>query len=302
VIHSHNHEPADYNRAFAFGVVLNLAYIVAEVAYGIIGDSLALLADAGHNLSDVLSLLFAWGATYLASRKASVRRTYGLRRSTILAALLNAILLLTAIGAVAWEAMGRFASQILPDGAVIVWVAGVGVLVNAGTALMFMAGRKHDLNIRGAFLHMAADAVVSLGVVISGGLVLLTGWAWLDPLTSLVIVAIIMGGTWGLFRESLDLALDAVPAHIDPQAVEAYLRRLPGVHKIHDLHIWAMSTTEVALTVHLVHPEVPLPSDIFLREVSLDLRRRFGISHATIQMESGNEAYPCYLESAERVP
>lgn len=298
----HDHAPADYNRAFAFGVVLNLAYIVAEVAYGIIGESLALLADAGHNLSDVLSLLFAWGATYLAGRKASARRTYGLRRSTILAALLNAIILLTAIGAVAWEAMGRFASKALPNGEVIVWVAAAGVLVNAGTALMFMAGRKHDLNIRGAFLHMTADAVVSLGVVMSGGLVLLTGWAWLDPLTSLVIVAVIMGGTWGLFRESLDLALDAVPEHIEPQAVEAYLRRLPGVQNIHDLHIWAMSTTEVALTVHLVRPGAPVRNDVFLHQVSRDLRHRFGISHATIQIETGNDEYPCYLESSEQVP
>ena len=300
--HQHGHKPADYNRAFAFGVVLNLAYIVAELTYGIIGDSLALLADAGHNLSDVLSLLFAWGATYLAGRKASARRTYGLRRSTILAALLNAIILLTAIGAVAWEAMGRFASQTLPNGKVIVWVAAAGVLVNAGTALMFMAGRKHDLNIRGAFMHMAADAVVSLGVVISGGLVLLTDWAWLDPLTSLVIVAVIMGGTWGLFRESLDLALDAVPEHIEPQAVEAYLRQLPGVQKIHDLHIWAMSTTEVALTVHLVCPGAPAVNDAFLHQVSRDLRYRFGISHATIQIETGNDEYPCYLESSAHLP
>jgi cobalt-zinc-cadmium efflux system protein len=282
--------------------VLNLAYIVAEVTYGIIGDSLALLADAGHNLSDVLSLLFAWGASYLAGRKASERRTYGLRRSTILAALLNAIILLTAIGAVAWEAVGRFTSQTLPDGEVIVWVAAAGVLVNGGTALMFMAGRKRDLNIRGAFMHMAADAVVSLGVVISGGLVLLTSWAWLDPLTSLAIVAVIMGGTWGLFRESLDLALDAVPAHIEPQAVEAYLRQLPGVRKIHDLHIWAMSTTEVALTVHLVRPGAPAVNDALLHQVSLDLRHRFGISHATIQIETGTDEYPCYLESSEHVP
>jgi cobalt-zinc-cadmium efflux system protein len=302
VTQHHSHAPADYNRAFAFGVALNLAYIVAEVAYGIIGESLALLADAGHNLSDVLSLLFAWGATYLAGRKASARRTYGLRRSTILAALLNAIILLTAIGAVAWEAMGRFASKALPNGEVIVWVAAAGVLVNAGTALMFMAGRKHDLNIRGAFLHMTADAVVSLGVVMSGGLVLLTGWAWLDPLTSLVIVAVIMGGTWGLFRESLDLALDAVPEHIEPQAVDAYLRRLPGVQNIHDLHIWAMSTTEVALTVHLVRPGAPVRNDAFLHQVGRDLRHRFGISHATIQIETGNDEYPCYLESSEQVP
>lgn len=282
--HGHEHGRPNYNRAFAVGVGLNLGFAVLEAGFGLWANSLALVADAGHNLSDVLGLLLAWGANYLAGRPPTARRTYGLRRSSVLAALLNAVLLLLAAGGIAWEAVRRLREPEPVAGLMVVGVAAVGVVVNTATALLFLAGRKRDLNIRGAFLHMAADAGVSAGVVVAGLVIRYTGWTWADPVASLAIVVVIVAGTWGLFREALDLALDAVPPGIDPAAVEAYLAGLPGIVAVHDLHVWAMSTTEAALTVHLVKPDGRL-DDGLLGCVTEDLRAKFGIAHATIQLE-----------------
>lgn len=286
--HNHGHERYDYGRAFAVGTVLNLGFVLLEAGFGFWANSLALLADAGHNLSDVLGLLLAWGATYLAGRRPTARRTYGLRRSTILAALLNAVLLLVAVGGIAWEAIRRFGHPEPVSGITVVGVAAAGVAVNTATALLFMAGRRHDLNVRGAFLHMAADAGVSAGVVLAGLVIRYTGWAWVDPAASLLVVAVIAAATWGLFRESLDLALDAVPAGIDPAAVESYLAGLPGVAAVHDLHVWGMSTTEAALTVHLIKPDGRL-DDGLLARMAEELHAKFGIAHVTIQLEQGAE-------------
>lgn len=288
----HAHAPADFGRAFAIGVTLNLGFVVAEAVFGVLSNSLALLADAGHNLSDVLGLLLAWGASILAKRIPSQRFTYGLRSSTILAALFNAILLLIAIGAIAWEAIQRFGHPEPVNGITVIAVAALGVVINTVTALLFMAGRKHDVNIRGAFLHMAADAGVSLGVVLAGIGILATGWLWLDPAISLTIVVVILAGTWGLLRESLGLALQAVPKGVDPGAVKAFLAGLPGVAEVHDLHIWAMSTTEWTLTAHLVCP-AGHPGDAFLSDAAEKMQRRFKIQHLTLQIEVGDSQQSC---------
>jgi cobalt-zinc-cadmium efflux system protein len=282
--HGHAHGRPDPTRAFAVGIGLNLGFVILEVGLGLWANSLALVADAGHNLSDVLGLAVAWGASYLAGRPPTARRTFGLRRSSVLAALVNAVLLLVAAGGIAWEAVRRLWEPEPVAGLTVVAVAAAGVIVNAATAFLFMAGSKHDLNVRGAFLHMAADAGVSAGVVVAGLVIRYTGWAWADPVASLLVVAVIVAGTWGLFREALDLALDAVPAGIDPAAVEAYLAGLPGIAAVHDLHVWGMSTTEAALTVHLVKPDGRL-DDGLLACVADELRKKFGIAHATIQLE-----------------
>ena len=298
--HRHTHSAPDYGRAFAVGIALNLGFVLAEAVFGLRAHSLALLSDAGHNLSDVLGLLLAWGASHLSQRKPSARRTYGLRRSSILVALANAILLLLAVGGIAWEALRRFGHPEAVAGTTVIWVAAVGVVVNAVTALLFIAGRKTDLNIRGAFLHMAADAVVSLGVVVAGFAILRTGWLWLDPVVSLVISAAITAGTWGLLRESLDLAMDAVPAGIEPRDVEVYLRAVAGVIAVHDLHIWGMSTTETALTAHIVVPSGVLGDD-FLAQIGRELHDRFAIEHTTLQLERGDAMNPCAQAPADVV-
>lgn len=294
--HSHNHgqEPTNYNRAFIISVALNTGFVVIEAIYGLVANSLALLADAGHNLSDVLGLLLAWGASILARRLPTARRTYGLRRSSILAALLNAILLLVASGAIAWEAIQRFLQPSPVSGATIIGVAAVGIAINAGSALMFLSDRQRDLNIRGAFLHLVADAVVSLGAVLAGIAIVATGWLWFDPVVSLIIVAVIVVGTWQLFQESINLVTDAIPAGIEPLAVRKYLTELPGVTGVHDLHIWAMSTTETALTAHLIMP-AGYPGDAFLMNVNKELHDNFGIEHTTLQIETGDPSYPCPL-------
>lgn len=296
---AHDHEPGppDYNRAFAIGVGLNVGFVVLEAGFGLWANSLALLADAGHNLSDVLGLLLAWGANYLAGRRPTARRTYGLRRSSILAALLNAVLLLVAIGGIAWEAVQRLANPAPVSGATVIGVAAAGVAVNTATALLFMAGRNRDLNVRGAFLHMVADAGVSAAVVVAGLVIQLTGWAWVDPATSLLVVAVIAVGTWGLLHESADLALDAVPAGIDPAALEVYLAGLPGIVAVHDLHVWGLSTTHAALTVHLVKPDGRL-DDALLARIAEELHERFGIEHVAIQLEQG-AAHGCALATPD---
>jgi len=264
--------------------VLNLGFVVVEASYGLVSNSVALLADAGHNLSDVLGLLLAWGAAKLSKREPSALFTFGLRRSSILSALFNAVFLLVAVGAIAFEAVQRLADPQPVAGATVMAVAAVGILVNGITAWLFARGSKRDLNIRGAYLHMAADAAVSAGVVVSGLLILQTGWLWLDPLTSLIVIAVILVGTWGLLRRSVAMALDRVPEHIPPTDVIDALEALPGVTRVHDLHIWSLSTTEVALTCHLVMP-AGCPGDAFLRSIRDLLHHRFAIGHSTIQVE-----------------
>lgn len=298
--HEHAHTPKNYNRAFIIGIVLNTGFVAIEAFYGIIANSLALLADAGHNLSDVLGLVLAWGASILSRRLPTNRHTYGLRRSSILAALFNAIFLLLVTGAIAWEAIQRFYSPSEVAGNVVMSVAAVGIAINTITALMFASGRDRDLNIKGAFLHMAADAIVSLGVVLAGIAIVATGWLWFDPVVSLIIVAVIVFGTWQLLRDSINLALDGVPAGIELLAVRTYLEEIAGVAEVHDLHIWAMSTTETALTVHLVMPQ-GCPSDAFLTQICQELHDLFGIEHATIQVETGDRNYPCTLAPYHRV-
>jgi cobalt-zinc-cadmium efflux system protein len=291
--HGHSHAPASFGSAFAIGVALNLAYVGFEAAYGYFGGSLALVADAGHNLSDVIGLLLAWAAAVLAVRPPSLRRTYGLRRSSILAAMFNALLLLGAIVAIGWEAIGRIVHPAPVAGATVAWVAALGILVNGATAMLFARGREGDLNIRGAFLHMAADALVSLAVVVAGVLIVWTGRAWLDPAISLAVVAVIAWSTWDLLKQSFNLALDAVPAGIDAAEVRRYLQDQPGVASVHDLHIWGMSTTEAALTAHLVASDGL--SDEDLRRIGDELHDRFGIEHPTLQVERGTEGH-CPLE------
>jgi len=250
--HGHHHHAGNYNRAFAIGVLFNVVFVVIEAGYGIGAGSLALIADAGHNLSDVLSLLLAWGAAVLATKPATEKRTYGLRKLTIMASLASAILLLIALGGISWEALGRFRDPKPVAGMTIIVVAALGVVINTATALLFVSGQKHDLNIRSAFLHMAADAGVSLGVVVAGIVIMLTGWLFMDPLISLLIVLVILLGTWSLLRDSMNLALDAVPEGIDITGIKTYLNGLENIAQIHDLHVWALSTTEVALSVHLI--------------------------------------------------
>ncbi|MDJ0278768.1 cation diffusion facilitator family transporter [Sphingomonas sp. 2R-10] len=285
--HGHAHAPADFGRAFAIGTLLNIAFVVVEGGAGFWFDSVALLADAGHNLSDVLGLLIAWGGVELAKRPATRRFTYGLGASTILAALANALVLLMAVGAILLETIQRLGDPRPIDGWPVVWVALAGIGVNLATALLFARGRHGDVNIRGAYLHMAADAAVSAGVVVAGLVILWTGATWIDPLVSLIVVAIIVVGTWGLLSESLLLALQAVPRGIDAQAVEAMLAAQDGVVWVHDLHIWPMSTTETALTAHLVMP-AGHPGDAFLADLGHRLEHDFGIGHATVQVETGD--------------
>jgi len=289
--HGHSHAPvAGHDRAFAIGIGLNLAFVVGEAAFGLIAGSVALLADAGHNLSDVLGLCAAWAAIALGRRAASKRFTYGLKGSTILAALLNALLLLVALGAILLEAVQRLAMPAPVDGPTVAWVAGAGILVNGATALLFLRGREGDINIRGAYLHMASDAMVSAGVVVSGLVIWWTGLTWIDPVVSIVIAVLIFLQTWGLLRESVEMALAAVPRSGDSDKVWDALRALPGVARVHHVHIWPMSTTETVLTAHLVIP-AGHPGDAFLDTTRAMLKGRFGIGHATLQVElSGAEA------------
>jgi cobalt-zinc-cadmium efflux system protein len=296
----HSHGASDYNRAFVISIALNTTFVIIEAVYGITANSLALLADAGHNLSDVLGLLLAWGATILSRRLPTPRRTYGLRRSSILAALLNAGFLLIVSGGIGWEAIQRFREPAPVAGGTVIIVAAIGIAINTLSALMFLSGRKNDLNIRGAFLHLAADAAVSVGVVLAGIAIVTTGWLWFDPVVSLIITIVIVAGTWGLLKESLDLITDAVPANIEPLAVRTYLAELPGVTGVHDLHIWAMSTTETALTVHLVISS-GYPGDAFLARVVRELHDNFGIEHPTIQLETGDSNYLCPFVSEHSV-
>jgi len=301
-IHDHPHphpysggaESARFDRAFTIGVALNAGFVLVEWTFGILANSLALIADASHNLGDVLGLLLAWGAAALARRRPSPRFTYGLRSSTILAALANAALLLVITGGIAWEAILRFRNPAHIDAPVVIWVAVLGILVNSGTALLFRSGHKRDMNVRGAYLHMLADAAVSLGVVAAGLLTLATGWTWLDPVIGVAIVTVILVGTGGLLRDATRLALHAVPEGVDPAHVRRFLEQQPGVAEVHDLHIWGMSTTETAMTAHLVIPGGH-PGDAVIAELADRMDHEFGIAHATLQVETGSGAQPCAL-------
>ncbi len=290
--HEDRHSVEHYGNAFALGILLNIVFVLVEFWYGLIFDSLALVADAGHNVSDVLSLIMIWGASLLAERRATPRRTYGFRKLTILAPLASSILLLVVLGGIAREAITRFshASEVRSMGIVI--VAGIGFVINGLTAFLFLGGQRRDLNIKGAFLHMAADAGVSLGVVTGGVLIHLTGMEWIDPALSLIIVGIVLLGTWRLFKETLNLVLDAVPSGVDVSAIREYLEKRPGVSAVHDLHVWALSSRETALTAHLVCDLLPKNND-FISEIRRHLKKTFGVGHTTIQIDGpvyGDEA------------
>jgi cobalt-zinc-cadmium efflux system protein len=293
----HGHAPDNFGFAFAAGVTLNTAFVVAELIFGYAANSLALISDAVHNFSDVIALLLAWGAAWLAGKQPTEQHTYGYRRASILAALINAGLLLIAVGGIAVEAIDRIQAPAAVAGWTVVWVAALGIIVNGGTALLFMRGRHGDLNIRGAYLHMAADAGVSFGVVVAAFVIMFTGWQWVDPAISLCIAAVVLVSGWGLARDSVNLALDGVPKGIGLAEVKDYLGRLDGVTEVHDLHIWAMSTNETALTAHLVRPDGY--DDTFLHHVCGELSHRFNIQHATLQIEAGSDV--CRLAPAEVV-
>ncbi|SEO04264.1 cobalt-zinc-cadmium efflux system protein [Nitrosospira multiformis] len=289
----HNHSPVrDHGRAFVIAIALNVGFVVVEFGYGFAANSTALMADAGHNLSDVLGLALAWGAAILSRKAPSERYTYGLRSTSILAALANAVLLLVACGAIAWEALQRFSQPPLVAGLIVASVATAGLMINGLSAWLFLKGSKEDVNIRGAFLHMATDAGVSAGVLVSGVAILFTQWYWLDPVISLMVVTIIMFNTWGLLRDSVQLALSAVPPHIDIAAIEAFLRNQPGVTDVHDLHIWGLSTTESALTVHLVMPN-GYPGDAFMDNIRNNLESHYAIHHSTLEIEQGTISHYC---------
>jgi cobalt-zinc-cadmium efflux system protein len=285
----HSHGPASFDRAFAVGTVLNIGIVLTQLVFGYLANSLALMADAAHNLSDVVGLLLAWGAAWLSRRSPTTGRTYGYRRASILAALGNAALLLVATGGIAVEAVRRFAEPQQLEAGTVIWVAALAIVLNGAVALMFMRGRHGDLNIEGAFLHMLGDAAVSFGVVLAAALTLWTGRLWIDPAISLGIAMFVLWASWGLARSSINLALDAVPENVDREQVEAYLNSLPGVTEVHDLHIWAMSTTETALTAHLVRPSAGL-DDAFIATACERLDREFKIHHATLQIEHSREA------------
>lgn len=296
--HAHSHAPASFGPAFAVGASANTAFVALQLVFGVLAGSVALLADALHNLGDVLGLLMAWAAVIMARRIPTSRHTYGYGRGSILAALANAVILLLGCGAIATEALTRLAHPAPVAGATVMWVAAVGILVNGGTALLFLRGRREDLNVHAAFLHLAADAAVSAGVVLSGGLITLTGWLWIDPLTSLVLAVVITWSTWGLLRQSVALAMDAVPSGTDPDAIRTALATLPGVSEVHDLHIWGLSTTDTALTAHLV---CATPDAALVEHACTLLQERFAIAHATIQVEPPDLAQRCRLRPAEVV-
>ena len=282
--HGHSHAPADFGRAFAIGITLNLAFVVAETVFGFIANSMSLLADAGHNLSDVLGLVVAWAGATMAKRAASPRFTYGLKKAPILAALANSLFLLIAVGAIGAEAIRRLIHPSTTEGGMVMVVAAVGIIINGVTALMFARGRDHDINIRGAYLHMAADAAVSAGVLFAGLVIIWTGQRWVDPVMGLVVAVVILWSSIGLLKASVWMSLAGVPSGIDVDVVEGELAQLPGVETVHDLHVWPLSTTENALTAHLVVPGTE-STDELLRAARKMLHDRFHIEHCTLQIE-----------------
>ncbi len=290
--HGHSHEPDSFNLAFALSVGLNLLFTLIEAIYAIMANSMSLLADAGHNLGDVLGLVFAWGASYLVTKGVTEKFSYGYKRTTILAALLNSLILVATSAIIAYESIVKLIYPVSVNEWIVIIVAFIGIMINGGTALLFMRGRKEDLNIKGAFLHLAYDALISFGVVVAGAVILFTGWMWLDPVVGLMIVVLILWGTWGLLRDSTNLILDAVPHNIDKGKVTDYLNNIEGVQAIHDLHIWGLSTKESALTCHLVVPEKTI-DDAMIHQIQEDLSHQFNIHHSTLQVEKAHRAENC---------
>lgn len=293
--HHHHNAPKNYNRAFAIGISLNIIFVIIEAVYGLYANSLALMADAGHNLSDVAGLVIAWGAFWLSNKKPTARYTFGFRKSSILSALFNAVFLLVAVGIIIWEAVHRLITPNVVEAKTVMVVALIGIIINALTAMLFFKDKNHDINIRGAYLHMAADALISLGVVVSAFMIAQTNWFWLDPLVSIIISLIIIYGTMDLLKNSTKLSLDAVPESIDPKAVKDYLTNLPGVIDMHDLHIWPMSTTDTAIIVHLTVDSKSCSNDL-LAKISADVNEKFNINHATVQVEVFDNNFECHLK------
>lgn len=296
--HHHHHAPKNYNRVFAIGISLNILFVIVETIFGFFTNSLALMADAGHNLSDVAGLLIAWGAFWLATKKPTTNYTFGLRKSSILSVLLNAIFLLIAVGIILWEALHRLITPNIVEARIVIIVAAIGIVINTLTALLFYKDKDKDLNMKGAYLHMAADALISMGVVLSAVIISYTSWNWLDPVVSIIISLFIIYGTWDLLKNSIRLSMDAVPFEIDPIAVKTYLESLPNVLEIHDLHIWAMSTTENALSVHLTMSSNNINNSL-LAETSIYLKNNFKIHHPTIQVEMHDKNFECHLKSKD---
>lgn len=297
---THNHTPRNYSKAFAIGITLNIIFVIIELGYGLAYDSMALISDASHNFSDVLGLMLAWGAAYLMTKKPTLNRSYGFRRVTIMASLVSSVLLFIGMGAILWESIARIGIPQPVSGVSILVVSGIGFVINGITAFMFYSGKDSDLNIKGAYLHMLGDAGVSLGVVVAGITIIFTGWFWLDPVISIIIAIIIIISTWDLMQDSLNLIIDTVPSDVDPAGVRNFLRNLPEVKDLHDLHIWAMSTTENALTVHLVTYGLS-DNDRFLMYVSDELSKRFGIHHSTIQIEKEFSEEACRQKHPDTV-
>ncbi len=296
---NHHHMPARYDWIFGIGIALNVVFVIAEVIAGLYSNSIALLSDAGHNASDVLGLVIAWIAVWMARKSPQGRFTYGLGKGSVLASIINAFLILVAVGIIIWEAISRIGADITISGYIVVITAGVGIIINTATALLFMRDKDKDLNMKGAYLHMAADALVSLGVVVTGALILYTGWNWVDPIVSLLIAVVIIWSVWGLLIESINLVLDGVPTHIDQDAVHKYLSSLPNVIAVHDMHIWALSTTEVSLTAHIEVPDCNKACPL-IKEINKDLAEKFAITHATVQFEtSGSCAGKCISNNQE---
>ncbi|MCD6039166.1 MAG: czcD 1 [Gammaproteobacteria bacterium] len=292
-LHSHQHTGAQsFNLAFAIAVSLNLGFTFFQIIYGILANSMSLIADAAHNFGDVFGLVLAWGANWLLTLPSRKRYSYGYKRTTILAALANALILVSTTVLIAYESIIKFLHPLAVNAWIVIVVAMIGIVINGGTALLFMKGAHDDLNIKGAFLHLLSDALISIGVVVAGILILYTHWLWIDPLAGLIIVAMILWGTWGLLRDSVRLILDAVPRHIDQHSIQDFFQHLPHVQAVHDLHIWGLSTKEVALTAHLIMPEATL-SDADYQKINITLKEKFKIDHATIQVEKGNAEYPC---------
>lgn len=290
--HHHAHFSFSHNKAFAWSVILNLGFTIVEVIYALLANSMSLLADAGHNFSDVIGLIFAWGANWLLTRPVKGRFSYGYKKSTILAALANALLLILATGMIAYESIRRFIYPVTINAHLVIIVALIGIFINGGTALMFMKGRESDLNIKAAFLHLASDALIAAGVVVSGIVIIFTHWLWLDPAIGLIIVVAILFGTWGVLRDSINLIMDAVPRGVNHAEVQKYLSKIKGVTAVHDLHIWGLSTQEIALTAHLVMPQDVLSDQDYL-DINQALKEQFNINHVTLQVEKGSLDHPC---------
>ena len=295
--HGHSHAPESYNMAFAISTSLNLVFVIVEAIYALSANSMSLLADAGHNLGDVAGLLLAWLASWLLTRKSGERYSYGYKKTTVIAALVNAVLLIATSVLIARESIEKLLYPSSVHEMTVIIVAMMGIFINGGTALLFMRGRHDDLNIRGAFLHLAADTLISLGVVVAGLILLYTGWLWLDPVVGLIIVVSILYGSWGLFRDSVNLIIDAVPHNVNLSGVREFLYKIPGVTAVHDLHIWGLSTRENALTVHLVMPESPL-TDEQSHDINHTLAHDFNVHHVTMQVERGDHAKPCSQHSS----